>query len=289
MDATVGSGGHAAVMAAYLGPKGILVGLDRDPSVLQGVGLRLESVAPRVELRHASYETLAWVLRDLDITSVDCVLMDLGVGSHQLDDPERGLSFRSDAPLDMRYDRTTGKTAGDLLRRTSKEELATWFHEFGEERYSRRIAAAIVERRKERRLPTSCGDLADLVVRAVSRGQGPKRGRRIHPATRVFQALRIVVNDELGVLDRGLVAAHEALHVGGRLAVISFHSLEDRRVKQFFRSRMRPVFKKPIQASASERHANPRSRSAKLRVAVRLPEGGTAASDPRLGCQEARS
>jgi 16S rRNA (cytosine1402-N4)-methyltransferase len=179
----------------------------------------------------------------------------------------------------MRYDSTTGPTARDLLRQTPEHELARWFWEYGEERYARRIARAIVRQRECGELPGSTGEFAELVVRAVP--PAARHGRR-HPATRAFQALRIAVNRELESLDAGLAAAHRALRVGGRLAVISFHSLEDRRVKLFMRERMQPLFKKPVRPGEAEVRANPRSRSAKLRVAVKAAD-----SDPRAVRQEA--
>ncbi len=278
VDATVGMGGHALAIAERLGRGGLLIGLDRDPSTLEPAQDRLAEVAARVELRQANFDSMVSIVEAIHTGGVDRVLMDIGVGSHQLDDPGRGLSFRSDGPLDMRYDPTTGPTAFDLLRKASEQELARWFHEFGEERYSRRIASAIVRERKQHRLPTSTGGLADLVARAVPPAY---RARRIHPATLVFQALRIATNRELENLDRGLEAAFAALKPEGRLAVISFHSLEDRRVKTFMRERMEPLFKKPVRAGREEIRANPRSRSAKLRVAVKAAD-----SDPDAVCQE---
>lgn len=278
VDATVGMGGHAKAMAERIGSGGILIGLDRDPSALDPVRRRLREVRARVELRHASYETMGSVLADLGLPAVDRVLMDLGVGSYQLDDPQRGLSFRSEGPLDMRYDPTRGPAAHDLLRTTSEQELGRWFREYGEERFWKRIARAIVRARKDRSLPTTSRGLAELVARAVP---SAPRSRRIHPATRVFQALRIAVNRELETLENGLRAAWGALGFEGRLAVISFHSLEDRRVKHFMRDHMKPLFKKPVRAGEAECRDNPRSRSAKLRVAVK-----TADSDSPVGCQE---
>lgn len=278
-DTTVGMGGHARGIAERLGENGLLIGLDRDASVLESARRHLAGVAPRVELRHASYADLDEVLRELGIDSVDRVLADLGFGSHQMDDPGRGLSFRSSTSLDMRYDRTSGPTALDLLRKTPEQELGRWFREYGEERYWKRIARAICEERSRKMLPTEGGGLADLVVRAVPPAA---RSGRIHPATRIFQALRIATNKELDVLEAGLAAACRALRVGGRLVVISFHSLEDRLVKTFMRDRMQRVHKKPVTAGPVELHANPRSRSAKLRVAVK-----TADSDPLVDRQEA--
>lgn len=280
VDATVGMGGHALGIAERLGSRGTLIGLDRDAAAVEHAEARLAGVAPRVELRHASYADLDEVLRELGIDSVDRVLADLGYGSHQMDDPGRGLSFRSSTSLDMRYDQTSGPTALDLLRDSSEQELGRVFREYGEERYWKRIARAICEDRRRRMLPETGGELADLVVRAVPPASA--RSGRIHPATRIFQALRIAVNRELELLEAGLAAACRALCVGGRLAVISFHSLEDRRVKMFVRERMQRVHKKPVTAGPVELQANPRARSAKLRVAVKA-----AVSDPPVGHQEA--
>ncbi|MCB9882748.1 MAG: 16S rRNA (cytosine(1402)-N(4))-methyltransferase RsmH [Planctomycetes bacterium] len=279
VDATVGMGGHAIGIAEHLGARGTLIGLDRDASAIAAAERILAGVAPRVELRHASYADLDEVLRGLGIDSVDRVLADLGFGSHQMDDPGRGLSFRSSTSLDMRYDQTSGPTALDLLRTTPEKELGRWFREYGEERFWRRIAQAICEERKRQLLPMTGGELAELVVRAVPPSA---RSGRIHPATRVFQALRIATNRELEVLEAGLAAACRALRVGGRLVVISFHSLEDRLVKTFFRENLQRLTKKPVTAGPEELQSNPRSRSAKLRVAVK-----TADSDPPVGRQEA--
>ena len=274
VDATVGAGGHAAEIAKSLGPTGTLIGLDRDPEALQVAGQRLADADCRVELVHESYLSLGSVLADKGLGRADRILMDLGVSSIQLDTPKRGMSFRFEGPLDMRFDPTQGNTAMDVLLRATEQELVTWFQELGEERYSRRIARNLVEVRRGGRLPRTTGELADLVARAVPPAA---RRARIHPATRVFQALRIVVNRELETLEGGLEQAARALAPDGRLAVISFHSLEDRRVKTHMRDHMNPLRKKPLFASEEEIHANPRSRSARLRVAV--PRA--ASSDPK--------
>ncbi|MFQ5505184.1 MAG: 16S rRNA (cytosine(1402)-N(4))-methyltransferase RsmH [Planctomycetota bacterium] len=266
VDGTVGLGGHAAAIAEAIGPGGVLIGLDRDAQALDVARQRLARASARVELVHANFRHLVSVLRDLGLEAVDRVFLDLGVNSSQLDDPGRGMSFRLDGPIDMRFDPSSGPTAFDLLRKSSEQELAGWFHEFGEERHARRIARALVRAREQHALPRTTGELADAVVRAVPPAA---RRQRIHPATRVFQALRIVVNDELRAVEGGLDEAFWSLRHEGRLGVISFHSLEDRRVKRFMRERMQALFKKPILASREERLANPRSRSAKLRVAAR--------------------
>jgi 16S rRNA (cytosine1402-N4)-methyltransferase len=201
------------------------------------------------------------------VTEIDGLLADLGFASDQMDAADRGLSFQQDGPLDMRLDPTAGETAADLVARLSEYDLAKVFYEYGEERHSRRVARKIVEVRKQTPIRTT-GQLADLVRSCVPR----EKGRSFDPATRVFQALRIAVNDELGSLERLLAQLPRVVRPGGRVGVISFHSLEDRRVKQAFRDRStwEPVTKKPVQAGEDEVRQNPRSRSAKLRVARRL-------------------
>jgi 16S rRNA (cytosine1402-N4)-methyltransferase len=266
VDATVGAGGHARLLAERLGPTGRLIGLDRDPTMLELARSRLEGLP--VTLVHASFDQLRQVLGDLDLAAVDGVLADLGVCSDQLDLPERGFSFQQTGPLDMRLDPTQGEPAATLLRRRSERELADLFWQYGEERFSRRIARRIVETRKEAPLETT-EQLAELVRRCVPRPRGRRPG--IDPATRVFQALRIAVNDELGALEGFLAVLPRCVQPGGRAAVISFHSLEDRRVKHAFRDRDRweVLTRKPVQAGEDEVRANPRARSAKLRAARR--------------------
>lgn len=210
---------------------------------------------------HLPYSRMQEALAAIGQSAADAVLLDLGVSSMQLDRPARGFSFMADGPLDMRMDPTADLTAAEWLRSVGEEELANVIYQFGDERYSRRIARAIVEER--RRTPMlRTGQLAELVVRAL-----PAHARRgpIHAATRTFQAIRMAVNDELGELERGLAAARDCLKPGGRLAVISFHSHEDRIVKHFLRAQLQVVTKKPITAGDAEIRANPRSRSAKLR------------------------
>jgi 16S rRNA (cytosine1402-N4)-methyltransferase len=273
VDATVGAGGHARLIAERLGPAGRLIGLDQDEAMLALVRPRLAGLP--VTLVHDNFDRLPRVLKELGIEAVDGVLADLGVCSDQLDAAERGLSFQRPGPLDMRLDPTEGESAADLLRRLGERELADIFYHYGEERFSRRIARRIVETRKQAPLETT-EQLADLVRRCVPRPKG--RRHLIDPATRVFQALRIAVNDELGALERLLEALPRCVRPGGRAAVISFHSLEDRRVKQAFRNRelWQELTRKPVQASEDEVRANPRARSAKLRAAVRkeAPESG---------------
>ncbi|MBV8151037.1 MAG: 16S rRNA (cytosine(1402)-N(4))-methyltransferase RsmH [Candidatus Eremiobacteraeota bacterium] len=260
VDATFGAGGHARAILARLGPRGRLVGLDLDPSVVT----QTEIVDPRLVLVRANFRDLCEALGELEIATLDGILFDLGVSSMQLDSGERGFSFQSDAPLDMRMDPTHGPTAAEYLVHTGERELADTIFRYGEEPRSRAIARAL-----KREPPHTTAELAHLVSR-VYRG---KRGR-IHPATRTFQALRIAVNDELASLEIGLDAAASVLRPGGRLVAIAFHSLEDRIVKNHLRgdARLRSLFAKPIVASDDERNRNPRARSAKLRAAERVPE-----------------
>lgn len=270
LDCTVGLGGHA--QALLLGGASRLVGLDRDPQALAYAREALAAFGGRVELVHADYRRFEAVLDARGIDRLDGALADLGVSSLQLDAAGRGFSFRRDEPLDMRMDQTGGETAADLVARASEAELADAIHGYGEERFSRRIARAIVAARREAPVATT-GRLAAIVRRAVPR----RGGGRIDPATRTFQALRIWVNRELDGLDRFVEAAARRLRTGGRLAVITFHSLEDRIVKHTLRAlaegRDAPVSvltKKPVVADEDELGRNPRARSAKLRAAERL-------------------
>jgi 16S rRNA (cytosine1402-N4)-methyltransferase len=265
VDATVGAGGHARLIAERLGSTGRLIGLDQDPAMLTLARSRLAGYP--ITLMHSNFDQLRPVLDQLGIESVDGVLVDLGMSSDQLDDPERGFSFQQGGPLDMRLDPTEGEPASSLLRRLSERDLADLFWKYGEERFSRRVARKIVEVRRRTSLETT-EQLAELIRRCVPR----PRGRQIDPATKVFQALRIAVNDELGALERFLASLPTCLRRGGRAVVISFHSLEDRRVKQAFREKKlwQVLTKKPIQASEDELRLNPRARSAKLRAAVRV-------------------
>jgi 16S rRNA (cytosine1402-N4)-methyltransferase len=262
VDGTVGGGGHTALIAAAVQPGGRVIGLDQDPTMLAAAAPRLAGLP--VTLVPANFDQLPEVLAGLGIETVDGVFADLGFGSDQMDDPARGLSFKGVGPLDMRLNPTAGQTAADLVNTLSEPALADIIFEFGEERYSRRVAKRIVERRTERPFATTA-DLADVVRRAVARSGG------IDPATRTFQALRIAVNDELGALDRLLAALPRVVKPGGRVGIICFHSLEDRRVKQAFKGpAWRAMTKKPVEAGEAEMAVNPRARSAKLRVAVRV-------------------
>ena len=266
VDATVGVGGHARLLAEKVGAQGRIIGIDQDPEMLALARPRLEGMS--VTLVHGNFEDLPETLQKLQISEVDGILADLGFCSDQLAKAERGLSFQQEGPLDMRLDATRGEPASALVRRLHEQDLADIFWQFGEERFSRRIARRIVETRQKTPLTTT-GQLADLVRRCVPRARG-RPG--IDPATRTFQALRIAVNDELGALERFLSAVPVCLKQGGRVAIISFHSLEDRRVKQAFRNRamFEELTRKPVEAGAEEIRNNPRARSAKLRAARKL-------------------
>ena len=269
VDCTVGLGGHARALLEAGASR--VLGLDRDPEALKIAGARLEEFGDRVELVHADYRQLGRVLDDRGVAGIAGTLADLGVSSMQLDAEGRGFSFRRDEPLDMRMDQSQGPTAADLLDQTGEEELANLIFEYGEERYSRRIARSIVEAR--RRAPiTTTGQLAQIVRRAV-----PRRGyQRIDPATRTFQAIRIWVNRELDQLEVFIGEACTRLLAGARFAVITFHSLEDRIVKHAFRAlaqgrmALQILTKRPIVPGDTELDRNPRSRSAKLRAVERL-------------------
>ncbi|MEI8375587.1 MAG: 16S rRNA (cytosine(1402)-N(4))-methyltransferase RsmH [Planctomycetota bacterium] len=264
VDGTLGGGGHTRALAERVGPSGRIISLDRDPAAIEAANTYLPKVP--VTPVHANFCDLPEVLAELGVEAVDGILLDLGLSSDQLADLERGFSFSSTGPLDLRFNPMQGKPAWRLLERLSAEHLADLIYQYGEERYSRRIARAIVQRRQDHPVETSA-DLADLVRRCVPRS----RHDRIDPATRTFQALRIAVNDELKSLEIALRRLPECLRTGGRLAVISFHSLEDRPVKVAFRDdpRLTSLTRKPVTPSDAETAENPRSRSAKLRVAIR--------------------
>lgn len=268
VDCTVGAGGHAEALLAAAGPDARLIAIDVDEANLRLTKCRLKQFMPRCRLFHANFSELPSVLAAADVTHADAVLTDLGVSSNQLDDPLRGLSFLTDGPLDMRLDVGLERTAADIVNSLAEKELADLIYAYGEERYSRRIARSIVAARKQRRIDRT-GRLAEVVAAAMP--AAVRRTRRgVHPATRTFQALRIAVNDELGNLQRLLNVMPKLLADGGRVAIISFHSLEDRCVKQTFADwaadgRARLLVKKPVTASPHETKVNPRSRSAKLR------------------------
>jgi 16S rRNA (cytosine1402-N4)-methyltransferase len=267
VDATVGAGGHAALLVDRLGPTGRLIALDQDETMLERARDRLGGRS--AVFFHASFDQLRAVLKELGLATVHGLLADLGVSSDQLDDPQRGLSFLRDGPLDMRLNPAAGHPAAWLVNRLSERELADIFWQFGEERFSFRVARRIIKARQDRPIE-STGRLAEIVRSCVPR---PKKGKGgIDPATRVFQALRIAVNDELGALERLLKILPSCISAAGRVGIISFHSLEDRLVKRAFQDRQvwEVVTRKPVQASEEEVRANPRARSAKLRVAQRL-------------------
>lgn len=262
VDATVGLGGHSELILEKLGPVGRLICIDRDKRALELARRRLDD--KRCLFIHSRFSEMAEAVREYG--KADGVLLDFGVSMMQLKDPERGFSFESDDPLDMRMDRMDNMTAEEMVNTWREKELADAIYRFGEEGRSRKIARAIVTRRSKGRIRT-CRELADTVLRAV----GGRRGRT-HPATRTFQALRIVVNDEIGQIREGLEASLEALKSGGRLVAISYHSLEDREVKVFLREagregRVNVITKKPLTPSREEQRKHPSVRSAKLRCA----------------------
>lgn len=281
IDATVGAGGHAAGILEAASPEGCLLGLDLDPQALAIARQRLAVYSERAVLVQASYTTLLEQIRQLGWPDVQGIVIDLGVSSMQLDTPERGFSFQSDGPLDMRFDPSASPSAADLVNHMTEVDLADVIWRYGEDRLSRRIARSIVQSRPF----STTRQLSEAVMRAYG---GTKS--HIHPATRTFQALRIAVNEELTAIEKVLPLAIQVLSPGGRLAVISFHSLEDRIVKQYFRregrdcicppeqpictcthkASIREINRHPIEAEDDETRSNPRSRSAKLRVVEKL-------------------
>ena len=287
IDATVGGGGHTERILEAASPDGRVLGLDADPLAIDRVRVRLARFGDRLVLRQANFRDLAEVAPDAGFGSVDGALFDLGLSSFQLADRDRGFGFRAGGPLDMRFDTSRGVPAAELLATLSADELAALFRKYGEERAAWRIAKAIVEARTTAPVQTA-EELAALVER-VSPGN-PRQKRRIHPATKVFQALRIAVNEELDALEDGLRAALDLLRPGGRLVVLSYHSLEDRIVKRFLQAerrgctcppeapvcvcgkqpRLRLVTRPSLTPTAEELTANPRARSARLRAAERL-------------------
>ncbi len=285
VDCTFGAGGHAGLLMARLRGDGKLIAIDRDPTVAPYFERLRRSTAAKVRLLHGEFSQVLEQLASNGVQA-DAILLDLGVSSMQLDRPERGFSYAVDAPLDMRMDPSAELTARDVVNETDERELAEIFHRYGEERYARQIARAIVKRRAKEPFERT-GDLVETIKQAIP---APARFGEGHPAKRVFQALRIEVNDELGSLERALPPAAGMLRPGGRLAVISFHSLEDRIVKSFLRAQehgctcppdfpvcvcgsssvLRATPRRAIRPSAAEVARNPRSQSARLRVAVKL-------------------
>jgi 16S rRNA (cytosine1402-N4)-methyltransferase len=284
-------GGHSTELLKSL-PNGRLIGVDQDVDALQHAGRALRA-DPRVSLYKANFADLLWVLRDLSVSEVDSVLMDIGVSSLQLDTPARGFSFQQEGPLDMRMDNTQGITAGYVVNTYPEEELSRIIHEYGEDHKARALARGIVQARQIKPFQTTT-ELAQVAQKVL--GNPRQRGETKHPATRLFQAIRIEVNHELTVLKKGLAMAVKFLKPGGRIGVITFHSLEDRMVKQYFKTEstqclcppgipqcicghkaiLKLVTRKPVTATNEEMASNPRSRSAKLRVAQKLPVGGAA-------------
>jgi 16S rRNA (cytosine1402-N4)-methyltransferase len=289
VDATLGLGGHAVALLEHLGPTGRLVGLDRDPESLRHAGIRLQASCAAwgwtgcpILLVHTDFRDLGPLLREHSVEAIDGILFDLGVSSMQLDLSERGFSFRASGPLDMRMDPTAGDSAADIVNSLPEVELARIIWEYGEERYSRRIARRLVERRPIH----TTAELAEIARLAYPAAE---RHRRIHPATRTFQALRIYVNDELASLEPALLAAAGLLRPGGRIVVLAYHSLEDRIVKRTFEylagrcrcppqvpicacgaeARLKILTRKPLTPSPAEIERNSRARSARLRAAER--------------------
>lgn len=274
VDATVGLGGHARILAEALGSEGTLIGLDMDPANLDRARRTLADAGPRVELIHANFAELPSALASVGVATIDVLLADLGVSSTQLDEAQRGFSFQREGPLDMRMDPRSTVKAADLVNRLSEKELGDLLYFNAQEFAGRKIARRICEVRREGRITTTTR-LAEIVAGAV--GVDPEsRKSKIHPATRTFLALRMAVNEEIANLEALLEAAPSLMKPDGRVGVIAFHSVEDKAVKTTFRRGKnegiyRIATKKPVVADEDERRSNPRSRSAKLRVAVRLP------------------
>jgi 16S rRNA (cytosine1402-N4)-methyltransferase len=286
VDCTLGGAGHSSEIARRLGPEGRLIGLDQDENALKAAGERLQPFGEQVRLVKTNFAQIAAVIHELGTGPVDGVLMDIGVSSHQLDEAERGFSFHQDAPLDMRMDRDNPVSAATVVNEWGDTEIMRILWEYGEEKWSKRVAQFIVKAREKAPLQTT-GELVDVIKAAIPAAARREGG---HPARRTFQAIRIAVNDELGALERGLEGALSVLKPGGRLAVITFHSLEDRIVKQTFATWVNPctcppslpvcacgkkplaahVTRKPVTASETELQENPRARSAKLRAVTKI-------------------
>lgn len=268
VDATLGGAGHAVEIGRRLGKSGLLMGIDRDAAHLEQARDKLKNCECKTRIVQGNFEDLRGILKELNVARIDGLLMDLGLSSMQLETGERGFSFMQEGPLDMRMDMGIGQPASHYLQRLSEKSLTSILQKYGEERYARKIARAIIEARKRAPLATT-SNLVNVISRAV-----PWRRDRIHPATRVFQALRILVNRELECLENALKDVEDVMNPGARIAVISFHSLEDRIVKNAFRDKagagvFEILTRKPVTATEEERRANPRSRSAKFRAAKR--------------------
>ena len=272
VDATIGQGGHSLLFGRTLGPDGVILALDVDKKSIQGAQIRTKDLACKVIFIYGNFSQIGELVREHRVEKVDFILADLGLCSGQLVDAEIGLSFQTDMPLDMRIDKRIKSSAADIVNKADQKSLADLIYKFGQERGSRRIARFIVRERQGRPIATT-GQLAAIVCRALGR-PGRKRKSRIHPATRTFQALRIAVNNELDNLERLLDSASALLAQKGRIAVISYHSLEDRLVKNNFKANEQAgiykiITKKPIVPSREEIGENQRARSAKLRIAER--------------------
>ena len=286
VDCTLGGGGHSRGFLECMGDDGRLIGIDQDTNALQAAGANLAEFGDRVTYVHSNYNNLDEILNTYAPDGVDGILFDIGVSSHQLDEKDRGFSYMQDAPLDMRMNQSQNFSAWDVVNTYSEEELHRIIKEYGEERWAKRIAQFIVEFRKEKPVETT-GELVDIIKRAIPKGA---REEGSHPAKRTFQAIRIEVNDELGVLTRTISVAAKHLKKGGRLGIISFHSLEDRIVKEQFRylasdcicppelpfcqcdkvSEVKILTRKPVTATKEELEANSRSKSAKFRAVVKI-------------------
>ena len=286
VDCTLGGGGHSRGFLERMGDDGRLIGIDQDTNALQAAGANLAEFGDRVTYVHSNYNNLDEILNTYAPDGVDGILFDIGVSSHQLDEKDRGFSYMQDAPLDMRMNQSQSFSAWDVVNTYSEEELHRIIKEYGEERWAKRVAQLIVEFRKEKPVETT-GELVDIIKRAIPQGA---REEGSHPAKRTFQAIRIEVNDELGVLTRTISVAAKHLKKGGRLGIISFHSLEDRIVKEQFRylasdcicppelpfcqcdkvSEVKILTRKPVTATKEELEANSRSKSAKFRAVVKI-------------------
>ena len=286
VDCTLGGGGHSRGFLERMGDDGRLIGIDQDTNALQAAGANLAEFGDRVTYVHSNYNNLDEILNTYAPDGVDGILFDIGVSSHQLDEKDRGFSYMQDAPLDMRMNQSQNFSAWDVVNTYSEEELHRIIKEYGEERWAKRVAQFIVAFRKEKPVETT-GELVDIIKRAIPKGA---REEGSHPAKRTFQAIRIEVNDELGVLTRTISVAAKHLKKGGRLGIISFHSLEDRIVKEQFRylasdcicppelpfcqcdkvSEVKILTRKPVTATKEELEANSRSKSAKFRAVVKI-------------------
>ena len=286
VDCTLGGGGHSRGFLELMGDNGRLIGIDQDTNALKAAGANLAEFGDRVTYVHSTYNNLDEILNTYAPDGVDGILFDIGVSSHQLDEKDRGFSYMQDAPLDMRMNQSQKFSAWDVVNTYSEDELHRIIKEYGEERWAKRVAQFIVEFRKEKPVETT-GELVDIIKRAIPKGA---REEGSHPAKRTFQAIRIEVNDELGVLTRTISVAAKHLRKGGRLGIISFHSLEDRIVKEQFRylasdcicppelpfcqcdkvSEVKILTRKPVTATKEELEANSRSKSAKFRAVVKI-------------------